>query len=1143
MAASTSSSSCQSENENENAFHGIAPGSRSEGSDYPSYDVFINHRGPDVKASLATLIYQHLSVFNVRVFLDQKELRTGDFLPLAIQHAITTCNVHVAIFSKNYAQSPWCLAELSFMRKTGSKIIPVYYDVQPSDVRYVYSGLYAQAFRKHEEKKRIDSQTLEKWKNDLHVVSFISGIVFNTANDDEAMLLKRIVESVVQEVKGEVLDVAKNPVGLDEAVDQLEKAMMEAGQQSAGNVRIAGIVGMGASGKTTLAKQFYNNMSWAYKALVASCLIKSEGKEILRKQLLGRKVLIVLDDINHVDQIDALLVSDVLGSDSLIIITSRDKGVLTNSGISAIYELKGLQQTHAQELFCWHAFLLPCPMKGFEDLVEKFSNKCSGLPLSLKVIGSLLYGHRDLIFWNGKLQKISKVLPSDIKNTLTVSYDALDMEKKQMFLDIACFFVGEEKNMVLRIWEGSDWNAYDSLQTLKQRCLVEFSRENEGYATEGEDNILIKMHDQLADLGKNIVDDLSHNHPSLSRRLWRTGDVMDLLQRRTRTNMEVRGICSDGTPTVPEPERLHRSTWLYECWTDLLQICNRLGFLTCSMQDNISGLKLLSAEGDSIITKFSSLSKDLLWLRWCDCPYNSIPPHISMKNLRVLELISKFDFQTLWHSYGQAPTQLRELRFWGNHSCATLKIPKSIGELKQLEKIILNGGKMRTLPEEICFLKCSSYLDLKELPQELGELSNLRDLRVGSRLLRALPLSLGNLCCLKSLVLLNCSMLNSLPDSIGQLKCLEELKIYDSGVEYLPEGVAYLNNLRYLTVLRCPLGDVTFARVGVEEEISDCRNPLMSKCMFGLKSITLESTKTSKICISKDACPNLEALEATYCQSLNHVEGLPITLVNLNLSGCDGLKKISGLSNLAKLRYLNISGCLELEELEDLVQLTLLKYFIADGCSMLKKVGSLQQLKQLKEMQITAEQNAIWKDIQFLKDLPFTVSSITMNARTIGGDEREVYSILTSFSFSLTVLDFSPDGLCKVEIAEAKSCSAVIVVFICKSSTERHDPIKDLLKLGSNYCMQEYFVNVNIECECEWIIMSLFTKDTMFLQEFKRVKIEDNMGVYANLPNNSERKKGWMVVVGDGEEWKIAKAWGKLFTYIQAKQLGDHLQS
>eukprot|EP01018_Ginkgo_biloba_P040749 Gb_18999 [translate_table: standard] len=497
MAASTSSSSCQSKNENENAFHGIAPGSSFEGSDN---DVFINHRGPDVKATLVTLINRHLSVFNVRVFLDQKELRTGDFLPLAIQHAITTCKVHVAIFSKNYVQSPWCLAELSFMRKTGSKIIPVYYDVQPSEVRYVYSGLYAQAFRKHEEKKRIDSQTLEKWKNDLHVVSFISGIVFNTENDDEATLLKRIVESVVQEVKGEVLDVAKHPVGLDVAVDQLEKAMMAAGLRSAGNLRVVGIWGMGGSGKTTLAKQFYNNMSWAYKgsccflfdvraetdknglqSLQRKLLQKlvhydwefnstSEGKEILRNRLLGSKVLIVLDDINHADQIDALLVSDVLGSDSLIIITSLDKGVLTNSGISAIYELKGLQQTHAQELFCWHAFLLPCPMKGFEDLVEKFSNKCSGLPLSLKVIG---------------------------------------------------------------IWEGSDCNAYDSLKTLEQRCLVEFSHENEGYATEGEDNILIKMHDQLADLGKNIVDDLSHNYPSLPRRLWRRGDIVDLLQRRS----------------------------------------------------------------------------------------------------------------------------------------------------------------------------------------------------------------------------------------------------------------------------------------------------------------------------------------------------------------------------------------------------------------------------------------------------------------------------------------------------------------------------------------------------------------------------------------------------------------------------------
>ncbi|GLJ18528.1 hypothetical protein SUGI_0329390 [Cryptomeria japonica] len=152
----------------ENAFESIAPDSLSpqseygQPSEYPSYDVFINHRGPHVKKTLADALYRHLSAFNLRVFLDQKELQTGDLLRAAIQHALATCKIHVPIFSPRYADSPWCLAELSFMLKTGTKIIPVFYDVQPFHARYINSGPYAQAFKDFKNKNRIDLRIVEK---------------------------------------------------------------------------------------------------------------------------------------------------------------------------------------------------------------------------------------------------------------------------------------------------------------------------------------------------------------------------------------------------------------------------------------------------------------------------------------------------------------------------------------------------------------------------------------------------------------------------------------------------------------------------------------------------------------------------------------------------------------------------------------------------------------------------------------------------------------------------------------------------------------------------------------------------------------------------------------------------------------------
>jgi hypothetical protein len=99
------------------------------------------------------------------------------------------------------------------------------------------------------------------------------------------------------------------------------------------------------------------------------------------------------------------------------------------------------------------AFGQPHPVIGFDEMVEKFLKVCNGLPLSLKVLGALLRGKDDLRYWKAQLQKTSKILPRDIQSTLQISYDALDEVEKQIFLDIACFFIGEDRNTAIRIWD------------------------------------------------------------------------------------------------------------------------------------------------------------------------------------------------------------------------------------------------------------------------------------------------------------------------------------------------------------------------------------------------------------------------------------------------------------------------------------------------------------------------------------------------------------------------------------------------------------------------------------------------------------------------------------------------------------------
>jgi hypothetical protein len=101
------------------------------------YDVFINHRGVDTKRTVARLIYdrlEQLSGGRVRSFLDNMSMRPGDRLEERIDDAIRECGVAVAIFSKHYCDSEFCLHELAMLVEARKVIIPIFYDIKPSEL-------------------------------------------------------------------------------------------------------------------------------------------------------------------------------------------------------------------------------------------------------------------------------------------------------------------------------------------------------------------------------------------------------------------------------------------------------------------------------------------------------------------------------------------------------------------------------------------------------------------------------------------------------------------------------------------------------------------------------------------------------------------------------------------------------------------------------------------------------------------------------------------------------------------------------------------------------------------------------------------------------------------------------------------------
>ena len=101
---------------------------------------------------------------------------------------------------------------------------------------------------------------------------------------------------------------------------------------------------------------------------------------------------------------------------------------------------------------------------------------------------------------------------------LEISYDELDGDDKYIFLEIACFFKGEDKDLVKQVLDARGFSTQIGITVLLAKSLISIS------------NNVIEMHDLIQAMGREIVKRESSNDPGKRSRLWYHEDIYQVLR-------------------------------------------------------------------------------------------------------------------------------------------------------------------------------------------------------------------------------------------------------------------------------------------------------------------------------------------------------------------------------------------------------------------------------------------------------------------------------------------------------------------------------------------------------------------------------------------------------------------------------------
>lgn len=224
---------------------------------------------------------------------------------------------------------------------------------------------------------------------------------------------------------------------------------------------------------------------------------------------------------------------------------------------------------------------------------------------------------------------------------------------------------------------------------------------------------------------------------------------------------------------------------------------------------NLKNLRVLKAEGSGLY----QYPKDLRRLESLEEVYfcNNYSEHIlegfyELCHIPSLRIIQMSHLSTLPREIGQL-VNLEKLKLDGGKP---RNLPKSFRNLNKLHTLEFNDSDFKVLPEAIRALKnlkkLSFYRNERKMaiPEWIGELDELEDLSIRDVELFPLPETFCQLSKLKRFYL-ESSYLTYLPENLGNLTNLEELRLPSNQLESLPKSLERATQLKELSIFNNPI--------------------------------------------------------------------------------------------------------------------------------------------------------------------------------------------------------------------------------------------------------------------------------------------------------------------------------------------------